>query len=176
MEFSGIINSKNKIVGIAIIIFALIIGYKIYKAQDRAVGLLGQKKEWEIKKNASLDNIRQFEKKINFYKNKVNKKEVSSLINTLSSITSDSEVKIISLTPLQEMGYPLYTKYPFKLAVSAGDYDVIGRFIGKLENNPDIYIVESAVLKPNVKMEMVSPAGPNDGLTLELTLYTILFK
>lgn len=177
MEFSAIINYKSKIANILIIIFAIIIGYKIYRNQDKVVELLKQEKELEIRKNVSLDSISGLEKKINFYKGLVNKKDIASAVNTLSSISNASQVKIVSLKPLQEKDYLIYTKYPFRIEVTAKDYHVIGKFVSELENSPDIYIIESALIKPAAKAESARPAAEfKDSLMLELTVSTILFK
>lgn len=169
-------NYKNKILNFAVIFIAIIAGFNIYKKQIKIVDSLKQKKELETRKNRILVGLLELEKKINFYKDFVNKKDISSVVNTLNSIAKESGVKIISLKPLEEQTFPLYTKYPFSLTLNARTYDDIGVFISNLENSGDIYVITSVAIKPARAPKDGSSEDQKNDLVLELALNTFLFK
>ncbi len=148
MDLNALINQhKNKILNIAIVIIALIIANNIYKAQANAVALLRENKDVELKKNALLGDVKASEDKMNTYKDAINKKDASSVINTIGDIANESGVKITSLRPGEEKASQFYTTYPFDLVVNAETYHDIGKFISRLESHPDIYMVELADIR-----------------------------
>lgn len=175
MELADFINEhKNKLLNIAVILIALLIAHNIHKGQVRSVAALKEKKETELKKNEILGNISQLEKRLNLYKNLLNKKDISLIINTLNKIAKDAEVKINSIKPQAERAYPVYLKYPFDLTVEAESYHSLGRFISKLESHPHIYLVEQATIRK-------AAAGAQAGdvvtkLIADLKLTTIAFR
>ncbi len=172
IQLSDIINYKNKIMHAIIIIFALIIAKNLYKSQTRGIESLREKKELEIKRIAVLGDINELTKLTKLYKDLVNKKDISSIINRISRIAIDSGVNIVTINPAREQVYPMYIKYPFHLVVNTKHYDNIGRFISKLENNPDIYIVDSAEIKTAGSTIEAGPAN----LVMDLILSTIIFR
>lgn len=177
MQLSDIINYKNKIIHTIIIIFAIIVACNLYKSQTRGIESLKEKKELEIKRIRVLGDINELTKLIKLYKDLVNKKDISSIINTFNHIASDSDVNIVTIKPVKEQVYPLYIKYPFHLVVSTKQYDNIGRFISKLESNPDVYIIDSAEIKPAGSIETGSTKEMGaTNLVMNLTLSTIIFR
>lgn len=142
MELKALAD-KNKILNLAVIIVAFIIAGNIYKQQTKDIESLKSKNNMETKKNAVIENISKLEKSISAYKNFLAKKDASSVINTISNIAKESGVKIASVRPLAEQRYPDYIKSPFSLALSAPNYDSLGRFISKIESYQDVYMVEA---------------------------------
>lgn len=171
MQLNYILGYKNKIIHAIIIISAIILASNLYKSQTRDIPSLKTKKELEIKKIRVLGDINELTKIINFYKDLINKKDVSSVINTFNSIANSSDINIVTVRPIREQVYPLYIKYPFELIVRTAHYDNLGRFISKLENNPDIYIIDSIRIRgTNVRgQDLVE-------LTANLKLSTVIFK
>lgn len=167
-----ITKQKNNILHLAILMLSVIIAVNIYKGQVKKIASLNEKKEAAQRKNALLQDISRFEKRIDLYKGVINNKDVSAIINTLSNIAKDSSVRIISIRPRPETDYPAYIKYYFSLSVTAKDYHTIGKFIGRLENSTDIYIID------NVDMGILPKAGEDRGdkVSVDLMLSTILLK
>lgn len=172
MEYLNLANSKNKIINIAIILCAIILSYNVYKKQAQSIALLKQSKELEAKKNDVLSEIVAEEKKMDLYKKFVNKKDVATIINRLGNIANDARVIINSIKPLEKQDYPVYVRYPFNFSVTARTYADAGKFISKLENSPDIYIVESTTISPSMKEDDPVP----ENIVLTMIVSTVLFK
>lgn len=148
MELIALVEkNKNKLLNLAVIIVAFIIASNIYKQQTKEMESLKSKNNMETKKNTVIENISKLEKSIGAYKNLLVKKDASSFINTVSNIAKESGVKITSVKPLPERRYPDYIKSPFSLELSAPNYHILGRFISKIENYQDVYIVESIEIR-----------------------------
>jgi Tfp pilus assembly protein PilO len=81
-------------------------------------------------------------------------------------------VKISMIKPAEEGAFPLYTKYPFELTVEADNYHQIGKFISKIETNPNIYTVGSLAMHPQVNNQGNQPGK----ITASLKISTVLFK
>lgn len=174
MDFISLINRyKNYILNIIIIGLVLIIAMNIHKNQTKNIALLRETKKLEIRKNAVLGDIAQSEEKIRVFKDAVNKKDISSTMNTVSNIAKDLSIKIISFKPQSERNYTFYVKYPFDLSISAPDYHSIGKFISKLENHPDIYTVDRISIRPLLAR---GEGAPTHKLIADLTINTILVK
>lgn len=167
---------KNKIlnVNIAIIILSLIIANNIYKRQTAILESLKKKRDTEIKKNESLENISQLEKKINAYRNYFNEKDISLVITKINEIAKASDIKIISFKPQTARDYPVYVKQSFLLTISAKDYRQLGEFVSKIENSPDIYMIDSFNIK-SLALEQEKKAL-TDKIGVELIVSTIVFK
>lgn len=139
--------NKNNILNIAVIFLAIILAFNIHKGQNRAQGLLNQRRDMALKKNEVLGNIGQLEKTANSYRGFFHK-DSAQVINTLNNIARDSSVKISSIKPQAEIILPLYVKYPFDLVVSMDSYHYLGKFISKIESYSNTYIVEKIEIKP----------------------------
>lgn len=173
MDLNAVINkNKNTIINIAVIVVALIIAQKIYGSQMRVVETLKSQKEAEIKKNEVLANIVQSENKINAYKNLINTKEVTSLMNHISDIARDSEVKILSIEPASEIDAGAYINKSFHLSIKTQDYHKIGEFIAKLENSPDIYMINDL----NINAGRNTINKDKDNVSAQITVSTMLLK
>lgn len=176
-DFAG-----NKILDIIIILIALFIAINIFKFQVKNIELLKEKKKDEIKKNEVLDNISQLEKTINSYKNTLdkNKKDISSVLNTISNFAKESAVKIISIKPNKEEDYPQYIKYSFDLAINVNSYHNIGQFLSKLESHSEIYLIDKLntkmIEKPKESGQFRQESEITYGLVVNLTLSVIAFK
>ena len=169
MALTGLVNQyKNRVLNIAVIIIALIIAVNIYKSQARAIAALRESKDTELKKNTVLTSLSLSEKDINHYKEVINKKSISSVINKIGNIANEAGVKITSLRPEQEAVKDYYLKYPFALSVKAKTYHEIGRFISKLEAHPDIYMVELIEIKNEAE------ESQGKGLVADIKVSTVL--
>jgi len=176
MELTDISKYKDKVlnINIAIIILAMIITYNIYKRQTAILKSLKQQIDIETKKNDALSNIDQLEKRINAYKNYLGKKDLSLIIARIDGLAKDSNIKIFSFTPQPARDYPVYIKYPFSLTIAAKDYRCLSEFISKIEDSPDIYMVDSISIK-SLYLEQKEEALTNK-IGADLVISTIVFK
>ena len=158
MQLTGITGkNKNTALNIGIIVLALIISNNIYKKYSREIVSLNIKKDEEIKKNSELEKIVQTQKMVDAYKNSLVKKDPSLIINTISNIAKESGVRIRSIRPDSEQRDVDYIiKSPFTLSVAAANYHDLGRFISKLENYKDMYIVDSVSITSDGGREALS--------------------
>jgi Tfp pilus assembly protein PilO len=165
---------KNIILNIGVIIIFLIIANGIYKDQSLTLANLERSREVEMKKNAALGNISVLEKKISLYRDFLNKKDLASMINNISNIARESEIRIISIRPQNEKDQGDYIKYPFVLSIAAQNYHKLGQFIARLESSPDVYIIESISVRPFVGG--AQQAKEAERVYGDITLVTILLK
>lgn len=174
MDYSKLLNSREKILNIIVILAAVMLSYTIYTSQTKSIGSLQQAKELEKEKNDVLTTIIGLSKQAVSYKDYVNKKDVSSIIQRIGHIASSSGVKISSLKPMEKQDYPVYIRYPFQLSVVSSSYSAVVKFIGNLEKDPDIYIVRAANIKT---VDMTNEDGSYaQSISLEFEISTVLFK
>ncbi len=167
---ASILNNKNKVINIVIVLVAVVIAFKIYGKQQVEIANLKSTAELEAKKNGVLAEIGLLEKKLGSLKKTINSKDVSLVMNSVGAIAKDNGVKVVSFKPQSEKDFPVYTKYSFDLVVSASTYHKIGKFISVLESSPEIYMVESiSIINSAVE-------GENAKIDVQLMLSTVLMK
>ncbi|MDD4980859.1 MAG: type 4a pilus biogenesis protein PilO [Candidatus Omnitrophica bacterium] len=171
---------KGKIPAIVIIIFTLFAAAGIYKSQANILRSMNLRKDRELNKNRVLGEISQSEKKIESYQGMLMEKNAPAIIDKITKLAKDSNIKIISIEPGPQEKHPLYTRYPFILAINAGSYHAVGKFISKIENYSDLYFVNAATIKPaegsGASGQKSDKGGPaTDKLRVNLTLSIIAF-
>jgi len=173
MNLKDLRIDKNTIVIAVIIMITLFVASNIYKKGASSIILLKEKINTEINKNTVINDIGKTEKIIRAYKEEVNKKDISSVINTLGSIANKFGIKIISVKPARTEDFPVFTKYHFDLRCESGSYHSIGKFISNLESHPDVYCINTLSIK----------LAPNSGskdqqskFNVDLSLNTIIVK
>ncbi|MDD4894426.1 MAG: type 4a pilus biogenesis protein PilO [Candidatus Omnitrophica bacterium] len=175
-------KNKKKILAVGIIIIiTMIISSALHKSQNRKIEMLSTRKEAELKKSDILREIGQSEKAIKLYKNTFTKKDPSSITNTLAGLAKDSDVTLVSIKPGNEENQPFYTKTSFNMLITANSYHALGKFISKIENEPDIYFIDEIKIKAQEKtveqdQELIEAPKPENEITVNLTLSTIAFK
>lgn len=172
MDFITILSYRTKVIHAIIIIFAIFISYKIYTAQATAIASLRQSKEIESKKNSLFSSIIESEKRMAILKKYVNNKDVSTIIKRVGAISNDSKIVINSIKPLEKVEFDVYSQHKFSLSITANSYNDAGEFIKNLENNPDVYQIDSATISPAIKDGNVS----SENVTMELVISTFLLK
>lgn len=178
MALTGSTNKYYRLIlNLVTVILVLIIANNIYKKQTRAVNLLRQAKESEIKKAAIINDIGQLEKALDSHRTLLNKKDTSSVINTISDIAKESDVKIALIKPERQEDYTAYIKYPFSLSINTDKYHSIGKFISRLENYKGIYIIIETM---NIKLLTARAAQETpvskSKLNADLTLIAVSVK
>ncbi len=173
-ESLAILNKyRNKLLNAAVILLTLIIVVNIYKGQNMSLELLRGAKDSELKKNEVLGVIAQAEKRLNTYKNFFNKKDSSLMVNTISNIARDSNVKIIAISPRGQENRQVYTKYPFDLTIGVDSYHAVGKFISNIENSNEVFFIDKVIIKPVEK----GPATESKyNLIVSLTISAVSLK
>lgn len=174
------IKDRNRALSIVLVLATIIICRQIYKIQAKHVESLNVKREVELKKNEVLGEISQSEKEIENYKGLLKRKDASLVINLVSKIAKDYNVKVISIKPNAQENYSGYVKYPFALTLSADSYHKVGKFINKIESDPDIYFFDALNIKLQEKEQFLNEAQeglPKTGneLIVDLILNVIAF-
>ncbi len=164
-------NIRGKIFNILIIGLALIIANNTYKTQSRRILALKQQKEVELKKQVVLEDINRSYSKISAVRALINKKEISTVVNSLADIAKECYIQIDSLKPGNEEQFTEYSVFPFELSVNADNFHHLGKFISKLESSSDFYIVR----KLDFHLTGRFSTGQNK-LTTNLVIATVLIK
>lgn len=138
---------KNHLFSIAIIVLVLILTKNSFKNQINKIESFKAKIELEKKKNEKLLFIDKLTKKFESLKKMVNNKDLSKIINRVGDLAKSSSVTIISIRPLDETMSGPYVKHSFGLAIVADSFHSIGKFISKLENHSDIFMIESLSIR-----------------------------
>jgi Tfp pilus assembly protein PilO len=166
LELSDLKKYKNKILGAFVIILALIISANINKIQNKYIGSLNAQKELEMKKSAEFEKINQLEKKNNFYKNFLAKKDSSLAINAITNIAKDLGVKIVSIRPDLEIKFQQYSRRPFEVSLTVDNYHELGSFIAEIEGLSDVYAIENLMIRSDSKNKFLT-------VTLRLSAVTV---
>jgi len=175
------LKAKQKLLSIGIIVFTLVLTLIINGIQTQKIGSLSAKKDAELKKNEVLKDITRSEKAIKLYKDLFSKRDASLIMNTISNIAKDSNIKLSSIKPGKEQSYPLYTRYPFILVIGADNYHAIGKFVSRIENQPEVYYVDVISIKSQEESqaqnkELAQEPGQENKIIVNLTLSIIAFK
>lgn len=164
------LNFQNKklITNLIIIIISFIVAFNIYKAQTQEAAKLKEKYEVEVKKNALLTQISAEENELRTYRNTLNKKDASAILNAINTAAKNSDVKIVSLRPQEPQVSADLTKYTYDLNLGAKNYHVLGAFISALENSDLVFIVENVSINPN------SAINQEESISASLKLSTVI--
>ncbi|MCX7661738.1 MAG: hypothetical protein N2Z79_03540 [Candidatus Omnitrophica bacterium] len=134
---------KSLILNFFIILIALFFSFNIYKNKNKELNLLIQKKEVEKKKNEVLNRILKQEEAYLSLKNEINKKDVSLALDKLRRLAKDYSLEIQSVRPLGESEEEDYKKYLYEFVLLVKNYHLLAKFINQLEQDKDIYFIES---------------------------------
>ena len=161
---------KNiKIINIVVIVVAVIIAYNfIYKKQMAEVAQLSEQRDAEIKKNKLFKDLNAYEKKIASYKKVLSKKDPDAVMSGISNIARQSAVTIASLRPGEQSIGPDYTSTSFTASVSAADYDAMGKFVSRLENDGGMFLAVD-----NFKINSDKGASKSLLASLRITTYML---
>lgn len=174
------LNGGKKFLNIVIIVVTLFVSLIIHSAQNKNFASIRDKRDEEQKKNNVLNEIIASEKRIKSLSETLGKKDESIIKDVINSIAKDSGVRLLSINAGKEEGRPLYIKYPFILVIEADSYHAIGRFISKIENQPNAYFInEMNISLGEPQMQEKESSGVTEKkskLIVNLTLSIIGFK
>lgn len=166
-------KNKNKVLNIAIILFALLIVFNIYKSSDEQLNLLTAKKKDELKKNRVMEEIAVLEKKIEGYKKVFAEKDMGSIFDAISSIAKNNSVKIISIKPVGKETGADYSETSLLITISSPNYHSLGNFISQIEANKDIYSVSEVSIDSADSKSLTE--GESTDLNVILKINTISY-
>ena len=110
--------------------------------------------QWLSARDKSIETDKQF----------ILRSEVPSLLESLSKLAQDSQVKIITLKPSDNSDAGLgFTRIPIRMSASAGAHD-LGIFLARLEGGPFFFKVTD--------LRIVSNASDERRHTVELSVET----
>ncbi|MCX5700816.1 MAG: type 4a pilus biogenesis protein PilO [Candidatus Omnitrophica bacterium] len=156
---------KNKILNIIILIIAVIIAFKIYNSQLAKAEQLKKDIQTESNKNEVLNDLVGLEGRLENYKNQFTRKESREFMNKINTLAKQNGLTIVSIKPRTEELKNDYSRIAFDLTVNVRNYHDLGRFINNIENNADIYRLDSA--------EVV--AGDDNKLSANLIISSIVY-
>jgi len=139
MKVEEIIKRQNLIIGLVILFIGLIIVRNIYLDQNKKISSLKDEINQLEEKEIILKDIQILEKRIDEYKEKFVKKDVSVLTEELTRYAGICDIKVSSIKPGSEEIYENFTEQPISMELW-GNYHRLGRFISLLEKNPQIKI------------------------------------
>ena len=158
---------RNAIINASVVILSLVIAFNIYKAHvATALSLKAQISE-EMKKNSELEKINLMERKISSYKRLLVKRDASAIMNDISAMAREADIKVISIKPSQGEAGADYLKDNFDVIVSAPYYNAVGKFVYLVESHNNLYMVD--ILDINNKAETGTV-----GLTVNLRISSVV--
>lgn len=175
IKIEVILKNKNKILNFGMIFLLLFIALQIYKYGVRQMNSLAEQRENELKKNKVIENIVSLEKQIGVYKKVLVKKDLGSVMDTMSSIAKASAIKIISIKPIKEETYTDYLKSSFLITAQTPNYHSLGNFISQLESYKDIYLVDEVTVISSVSGYAGESSNKSTGLNVNLKISTIAY-
>jgi len=167
MELTGSFDKyKNIFLNLALLAIAIIFAFKVYSRQSGETVVLNNNIAEEKKKNVVFENISKLEKRFRAYQKAVPNEEMTNIINALNGIAKDAGVRLTSIRPAPEQRKTAYTKKFFQLSASVPDYLALGRFVSRLENHSDLFIIENAQIGYN---------GQNQGMDVNFSVSKVVF-
>ncbi|MBU1998311.1 MAG: type 4a pilus biogenesis protein PilO, partial [Candidatus Omnitrophica bacterium] len=121
----------------------------LYNHGAKEVESLKSRKDIEIKKNDLMQDISRLLAEIKGYKDVVNTKDVSNIINIIGKIARNYSIKVIYIKPAQEQNMEVFSKYFYELSGVTANYHNIGSFAEALENALEFFTVEGINLGNN---------------------------
>jgi len=144
-------KNKNVALNMAIILLAIIIGVKIYQGQESQIKSLKKQTQTEIKSNEVFKNLTLLDDKVNAYKRSLKIKNTGEVMNTVSEIAKNMGLKIDSIRPMGEAAGDDYVKFSVSAVIRAKNYNQIGEFMNRLENDNAFFTVDSFRLSQNAQ-------------------------
>jgi Tfp pilus assembly protein PilO len=173
INFGTLLSNRKTAVNLIVIILALVISSNIYSRQSRISTVVKNKVDLETKRNDLMSQLEKTEKKILSYRDTLQEKDISLVINKISHIAHDSGLKILMIKPEKERDSGSHLLLYANLTVLAESYHKIGEFVSKLETSPELYKIDYIKIELN---ERGRPGEENFNLLANITITVIIFK
>lgn len=152
MDVNSLLKRKDVVVSVIVLAVALIVAKSLYQSQLKQKTLLQQQRDAELKKNELFKQMSGIKRRVESYEQAL-VKNPDAVMNHISDVARDSNVKIASLKPVLGQGGEFYVPNTFSLNVEADNYHTLGMFVSKLERNPELYIIEEIEIVQLVENE-----------------------
>ena len=165
-------RNKNMILNVGVVILAVIIALQFWHSSSTQVSALIKEQNDALEKNKITQEISGLEKQAAAYKNVFVRKDLASVMDTVSAIAKNASVKILSVKPFAEESMDNYFNASFIITLHAPSYHALGDFISKIENDKDVYLVS------DININAVTNADPkaeNAELDVSLKINTISY-
>ena len=146
MNIKNVFDKKN-LVNIGVIGLSFFVAFYIYKQQIQESKQIEQKTHEAVENNKVCESINQFEKKTSAYKELLARKDSNKVIDAFSKIAQETGIKITGIRPANEQQLSGYTKTPFDLVLSVPSFHALGKFIGRIESDKDVYMVDNLEIR-----------------------------
>ena len=166
-NITKLIKEKNRVLVLFILVIAIILAAYFYFFLKPEIGALRKvlTKVAGLNKNIKevdklIDNIDSFKTRIADLKEKVGqyetrlptKKEISSILNHLSALASQEDIKITGIKELETIkgemqeGEQAYSGVPIEIDMKSG-YHQLGKFISQIENSDRLMKIDDLEIK-----------------------------
>lgn len=166
LNFDLVERNKNLIVNIGIVVIALFIAWHLHNSANSQINNLVQQQESELEKNKVAQDIAALEQKSEKYKNTFVKKDLAEIMDILTGITKNTQVRILSVKPVAEEATENYRISSFLITLKATNFHALAEFISRVESYKDIYLINEV----GISSTAVQPSGPGDNTDLAVTL------
>lgn len=137
-------NVKSKLLTVIVILVTLVIIYNFYKNQNEQIDSLKEMQSIEIKKLTVLKNIQATQQELEAYKRLLTKVLEDSIISSLSDFAKSVDVQVESFKPESKKVNNDYVEFPFILTVKAKSYHNLAKFVSKIENYAQVFVITNA--------------------------------
>lgn len=142
LNINKLLKRTDIAVAVIIVTLGVVISVSLYNMRMRKITTLKNNIKEEKEKNDLLVVLNKLEGSLNAYRMRLKKKDASVLINKITDLSRQSNIRINSLTPVQTQERDIFVKVPISVSLE-GTYHQLGNFISALENSADFLRVES---------------------------------
>lgn len=136
ISLKDLFKKKELIINIGIILLCFIFSKNIYQSHLKRVNYIRSQIKEEKKRYAILQDLKSEEKKLEGYKASFAMKDISSLIEKVTALTSQFDVKISSFSPQEPKEEEFFGEISLELNFE-GSYSQLKNFLDALENSWD---------------------------------------
>ncbi|MDD4909980.1 MAG: type 4a pilus biogenesis protein PilO [Candidatus Omnitrophica bacterium] len=160
---------------LAYIVMALIILFvstKFYSFQTQKVERAKEAQSEENKKVDLLGGLVKIEQEAGPYQQFFSRREQVDIINEISGIARQEEVKVSSIQPLEIAKEKAFTREGFSISLEA-KYHSIGRFVNRLERSGSFFRIEKLSLAQQSRWSGKPDKQPEERVitaTMQLTM------
>ena len=162
---------RNTAFNIGLVLVALIVARVIYSNQYKKVVDLRKNISQEEQKNVLFSELNGVQKKLAVYKQVYTKKEASAIMNDITQVARDADVRIISIKPGEEHKQLGYSELYIDVSIGASDYHSVAKFVASLENSAYLYLIKSYYIRPQILNPEIAKSK-QDRLLVQTTIST----
>lgn len=132
IDFGSLFKKQKVVLPFITFVVTLLIGINVYKAQMVKLELVKQETEEENKVGELIKLIKTQDDRFSVYKKIYSLKDPDFIMQEISKLADDSDVRLLSLTPSAIGKSAIFQFLPFSMRIQ-GSYHRIGKFVEKIE-------------------------------------------